>query len=1348
MSAKQDIELRISANDLGTKKLEEIAQVLAQLRQAQDAYAASGDAASKSLRELTQEMADLKKLGQELSGRGALLDLFEKQQQAAAEAAKRVDESRAALERYKASLTGVETVTKKQQGELGKLEKGFGSATKRFESASKALEKIRGDLSKLGLADTAKARNELVSLANNVGAALTRSEQSVRRYDAALREKREAERLAAESAKRLAEAQRQAAQASRENDTRRQFLSLARGALEVVSAARAAQTAASTLAPAGDTVARSLQAIADPAREATRQIGTLEKALSALEADLKAASSGDANAAANIRRQRTEYAAFARDATKAAIAIAGTIDAYKRQSAVLNQTGAALTAARERLNAYAAQVIKAVIPTEELRRKLAAAKAEIAGTMHSTGLAAQYAKESAAVAALSARLAEAGIDASNLAGAETRLQGVTTRLAAAQATLGAGTVRLGQANKKAAASFLDVADKGRKALTIYQRIRGQVLAMTSAYVGLFGVLRFAQTSIQAVVDREATMIRLQVANGGDQRRAAQDFAFVRQEAERLGLALQPLAMQYSRFAIAADSANLSSEQTKQTFLGFVEAARVFNLSVEDTQGVFRALEQVMSKGKVQAEELRGQLGDRLSGAFTVFARALGLSNRELDKMLETGSIGSKEIVKLASEYRKLVAGQLEPATKSLQAQFGRLDNALTEFKLSVANGGLTEVVRDLTIEFTAFLRSAEGAQTARDIAEGFRALGNVLLAVIKHFKVLKETVITLFGYLGARFILNQVAAFSKFAVAIRATAAALGGATFAARAASIALRAIPVVALAAGIAALIRLYLTWRTRTTEVQKAGEELRKAIVELNEAQDDQRENATERVRLLRAERAEMLKAAQAAYARALAERELTSALNRRSPRGEPGEGAFRAGRTNEQEGRIRELRAQIDMLTAQIAEADKAIKSAQDYRPAPETETEEAAVVDTKALEALQKERVRLEQEAVDAIMEARKEALSAEKDNIEAELALIDFEFGERVLRIRELQEQLRAVGSNDTAVALDPLIDTFLKLRDIERSEVQRNAVLRERKSLQAELEAREQAITDAIAKRDARIDLVNTKRELGLITQRQAEEESLRIQLDAQQQILDRVQALRDFIANNEANLAEFLNIDEVLLGLDKIELETKTVQSAVTKMVAEMQEGIAGGLTDSLVAFGAGIADVLRGVGSLGDAFKSAKDAFLNFAADFLLNIAKMIIQAQILKALQAIPGLGGVLGSIAGMTAHTGAVVGHGGGTPRAIPAWMVATAPRYHNGTMVGLRPDERPAILQTGEEVLSRRDARNALNGGGAQGPQTIKIINTLDRDSLAREVLSTPTAIKTIANVIQANKASFKQALA
>jgi tape measure domain-containing protein len=1347
MTTKQDIELRITANDLGTKKLEELAVAIEELRRSQEAYAASGDAASKSLRELTTELADLRRIGQELSGRGALVDLFDKTATESAEAAKRVDESRAALDRYKASLAGTENVTRKQQTELAKLEKGFASASKRFADSSKALEKIRADLAKLGLDDTGKARAALVGMADQVSAALTRSEQAVRSYDAAMRQKREADLKAAEAARKLAsEEAKKAAQATRDGAVRRQALDAARSALETIRAARNAEQAARTLAPAADQVARSLRAIADPAREATRQIDTLEKALSDLEADLRAASGGDATAADNIRRQRTEYAAFARDATKAALAVAETIDAYRRQSTALDQTRASLEGARNRTNALSAEIIKAGVPTDELRRKLSIARTELAG------LTAQFARESASVAQLGARLREAGVDATRLEESEKRLTTVTTRLAAAQTALGTGTVRLGQANKQAAASFLDVADKGRKALTVYQRIRGQVFAMTSAYVGLFGVLRFAQTSIQAVGDRQAVMTGLLVASGNDTRLAAQDFAFVRQKADEYGLVLDSLAKQYAKLAIAARSYGISNNELRETFSGFAQTIRAFNLSEDEAAGVFKALEQVFSKAKVAAEELRNQLGDRLPAAVTMFAKSLGISTVELSKRLEAGVISADALVNFAKEYADLTREAASSASQQLPAQLNRLKNAIVDFKIAVANAGLADIVRDLATSLTAFLKSTQGQETARQIAEGFRAIGNALLFVIQNLETLRGAFVFLFGGLAARFILNQVAELSKLVVAYRALSAAATGASAAiGRVGIVARGSLPLIALSVLIGTLVKLYIDWKTKSNDLEEAQLELQKSIDAVSAATDEQREKALFQLRVQRRLRLEMLQTAEAALARARAEMEINAALDARSPVGEPGERASRAGRAVGQNSRITALEARIKELNKQIAQANQAITEAENYVPpdpnARTTETEDP-VVDTEALKRLQDERVRLEQEAVEAIIEARKGLLQADEDNLEAQLELIDIEFGERVLRIRELQEALRGVGLGGVAEALEPIIETYTAVRGIQRAEAERNAELAARKTLQDELNAKEEALNRLIEARDARIDLINAKREIGVLTDRQAQDEIARVQLESQGAILARVQELRDFILNNQADLAEFLNIDEVLAGLEKIQLETQYVDTNVTKMVAEMRENIAGGLTESIVAFGTAIGDVIKGTGSLSDAFKSARDAFLNFAADFLLQIAKMIIQQQILRALQSIGGLSGVLGSIAGMAAHTGGVVGHGGGTPRSIPAWMVATAPRYHSGTVLGLRADERPAILQAGEEVLARNDPRNALNGGGSRQPVQVKVVNTIDRDALARDVLSTPTAVSTIANVIRANKAAFKAALA
>lgn len=67
------------------------------------------------------------------------------------------------------------------------------------------------------------------------------------------------------------------------------------------------------------------------------------------------------------------------------------------------------------------------------------------------------------------------------------------------------------------------------------------------------------------------------------------------------------------------------------------------------------------------------------------------------------------------------------------------------------------------------------------------------------------------------------------------------------------------------------------------------------------------------------------------------------------------------------------------------------------------------------------------------------------------------------------------------------------------------------------------------------------------------------------------------------------------------------------------------------------------------------------------------------------------------------HSGMMVGHDVGDGlRAVPASIFNSAPRYHEGAY--LKPDEVPAILQTGERVLNRRETA-AYHAGINQSAQ-------------------------------------------
>ena len=82
-----------------------------------------------------------------------------------------------------------------------------------------------------------------------------------------------------------------------------------------------------------------------------------------------------------------------------------------------------------------------------------------------------------------------------------------------------------------------------------------------------------------------------------------------------------------------ETAGLRMEDVRNIFTGVSMAASKLGLDAESTQGIFKALEQMMSKGTIGAEELRHQLGDRLPGAFTIMARALGVTTEKLTEMM-------------------------------------------------------------------------------------------------------------------------------------------------------------------------------------------------------------------------------------------------------------------------------------------------------------------------------------------------------------------------------------------------------------------------------------------------------------------------------------------------------------------------------------------------------------------------------------------------------------------------------------------------------------------------------------------------------------------------------------------
>lgn len=184
---------------------------------------------------------------------------------------------------------------------------------------------------------------------------------------------------------------------------------------------------------------------------------------------------------------------------------------------------------------------------------------------------------------------------------------------------------------------------------------------------------------------------------------------------------------------------------------------------------------------------------------------------------------------------------------------------------------------------------------------------------------------------------------------------------------------------------------------------------------------------------------------------------------------------------------------------------------------------------------------------------------------------------------------------------------------------------------------------------------------------------------------------------------------VDNIILGLENTIAAASELRTQFLKTGEALNRDLAQGGTDAIDSFAQSI---VNGENVL----SSFANSFLQFAADFLIQIARMIAQQALFNALSGgspggTGGAGGVLSSLIGGLFHGGGVVGGKGGRGRAVSSAMFATAARYHGGGIAGLKPDEVPAILQRGEEVLTAADSRHRNNGGkGGVGGMMTQIL--------------------------------------
>ena len=226
-------------------------------------------------------------------------------------------------------------------------------------------------------------------------------------------------------------------------------------------------------------------------------------------------------------------------------------------------------------------------------------------------------------------------------------------------------------------------------------------------------------ALGATAEYAANLDKLRIALKGvttSSEEYQEGLSFVQESTERFAIPQEVLTRQFTKLQASVQGAGGNLDDTKTAFNGIVAAVRATGGSLADVDAALTATAQVFSKGKVSAEELRQQIGERLPGAFTLFAESMGLTPAELDKALEQGKVSLQDFQGFAEAIFERYGKNAEAIAKSPKAAGDQLQVQLQQLQESV--GRLLQPIG-------AFFQQTFGA-IVRDITRATNALARFL----------------------------------------------------------------------------------------------------------------------------------------------------------------------------------------------------------------------------------------------------------------------------------------------------------------------------------------------------------------------------------------------------------------------------------------------------------------------------------------------------------------------------------------------------------------------------------------------------------------------------------------------
>lgn len=256
--------------------------------------------------------------------------------------------------------------------------------------------------------------------------------------------------------------------------------------------------------------------------------------------------------------------------------------------------------------------------------------------------------------------------------------------------------------------------------------------------------------IQSLVEAQVAMQQIHyglLAATGSAAGASTQFEYLRENADRLGLDLRTSAQEYTRLAASANAMNVEVEDQQKLYTALSQASTVLHLDAQRVQFATLALTQMFSKGKIQAEELRRQLGEAIPGVVPRFQRAVmkviegtDLAKYSFEDLMKRGLLDTKQFLPQLIAALTETGRGWEEASQGLNAELNRLKTAWFELKVSLSEGLFNDAMIAIVRFLSRNLKELTGIVAGLGIAIAVALAPAAIIKFIGYVKMLATAV--------------------------------------------------------------------------------------------------------------------------------------------------------------------------------------------------------------------------------------------------------------------------------------------------------------------------------------------------------------------------------------------------------------------------------------------------------------------------------------------------------------------------------------------------------------------------------------------------------------------------------